>query len=165
MATQTKLIFGIRTSEPVSLTLTADAPLSRKPPDLLIKTSKQEIAIPYSNNAWVTTLDAGDHIAYMPAPGDSWFETPLTFTLSTPATIVSCKGAAKEPLAWTATVGTASDPKDPWPPPLDSNDPAPLANPAWLGSTLTTMKSQVSLDRSAPPHAPPAGTPGSGRPR
>lgn len=165
MATQTKLIFGIRTSEPVSLTLTADGPLSQQPPDLLIKTSEQQIAIPCSNNAWVTTLGAGDHIAYMPAPGDRWFDAPLTFTLSAPATIVSCTGAAKEPLTWTATAGTAGDPKDPWPPPLASSDTAPLANPAWLGSTLTTMKSQVSLDRSAPPHAPPAGTSGSGRSR
>jgi len=165
MTNQIKMLFGIRTSEPVSLSITADGPLPQQPPDLRIKTSEQEIAIPYSDNAWVTTLGAGDHIAYMLAPGDSWFDARLTFSLGAPATIVSCTGAASALLTWTATAGVAGDPKNPWPPPLDGNATAPLARSAWLGSTLTTMSSQVSrdLDRSAPPYAPPAGTGGPGR--
>lgn len=164
MTTATRLIFGIRTSGTVSLSVTANGQLPQQPPDLRIKTSEKDIAVPYSNNTWVTTLDAGDYIAYMPAPGDSWFDAPLTFTLSAAATLVSYTGTPKVLQTWTATSVTISDSKNPWPPPLASNvDTALLANSAWLSSTLTTMMAQVTIERSAPASAPPAGTPGPGR--
>ena len=166
MKIETRLIFGIRTSGDVSLSVTADGPLPPQAPDLRIKTSEQDIAIRCNNSAWVVTLGAGDHIAYMPAQGDSWFSARLTFSLSAPATIISYTGTTRVLRTWTATAGATSDPKDPWPPPLDSNvDIASLADSTWLSSTLTTMKAQVAIERSDPADEPPAGAAEPSRPR
>ncbi len=170
MKTQTRLIFGIRTSGTVSLSVTAEGQLPQQPPDLRIKTSERDIAIPCSNRTWLTTLDAGDHIAHLPAPGDSWFEAQLRFTLSAPATIVGYSGTAEKLLTWTTAAGVANDlandPKNPWPPPLEGNaDAGLLADSEWLRSTLTTMKAQIAIERSAPPPVPPASAAEPGRTR
>jgi hypothetical protein len=152
MKTPTRLLFGVRTSGTIALTVTARGPLLPQPPDLRIRTSGDDIAIRCNNNTWVATLDAGDHVVYMPAPGDRWFDAPLTFTLSAPAIIVAPENrSGGGPLvSWTATTGT-SDPKDPLPPPLTgSPEAALLAESTWLRSTLTTHGAQVSTDRSAP---------------
>lgn len=135
------LICGIRANEAVSLTVTADGKLPEPLPDLKIKSAEREVVIPCSNNTWITKLEAGDYIVYMPAPGGNWFAT-LAFKLSSPATIVRY---SKELQAWTAATGT-SDPKNPWPPPLaGGSDPALLANGTWLSNTLTEMNSQVAI--------------------
>jgi hypothetical protein len=100
---------------------------------------------------WVATLSDGDHVVRMPASGDSWFTDPVTFTLSASATIIILGDTTSSPMAtWTATAGTASDPKNPWPPPLPNKiDVDPGADP--LGGTLITLNSQVSVDRSLSP--------------
>jgi len=160
MKTDPRFIFGIRTNEAVSLSITADGPLPQQPPDLRIKTSEQDITIPCSSNAWCATLDAGDYIAYVLAPDDSRFDVRLTFTLSTPATIVSSTGTGTTKVlrTWTATGGT-NDSKNPWPPPLDGNaDITSLPNSTWLSSTLTAMMAEVSIARSDSADVPPAGT-------
>jgi hypothetical protein len=159
MKIEPKIIFGIRTSGAVTLTITAEGQLPQQLPDLWIKTSEKECTVPCSNKTWVTPLGVGDYIVYMPAPGESWFDGRLTFELSAPAMIVSYinTDTAKKLQAWTVAAGTAvtvgmADSKNPWPPPLASNvDPAPLADPVWLGSTLATMAEQVTITRSAPP--------------
>lgn len=154
-----RLIFGIRTTEAVSLIITAEGLLPQQPPDLRIKTSEQDVPIPCRNNTWTATLAAGDHVAYMPAAGDSWFNAPLTFTLSAQATIVGRENTSGQLLTWNATAGAADDPKNPWPPPLDVHvDAASLTDSTWLHSTLATMNPEVSTARSAPSHAPPAST-------
>jgi len=151
MKIEPKFIFGIRTSGAVTLTITAEGQLPQQPPDLRIQTSEKECTASCSNKTWIATLGVGDHIAYMPAPGESWFDGRLTFELSAPATIVSYN-TAEVLLAWTHTTGTLSDSKNPWPPPLASNvDTALLADSAWLSSTLATMAGQVTITRSAPP--------------
>jgi hypothetical protein len=158
MKIATKLIFGIRTSGSVSLSVTVDGQLPAQPPEVLITTcGQQDAVISCSNNMWVATLAAGDHVVRMPAPGDSWFDGPVTFTLSAPARIVIPGATASSPpLTWTGTVGTA-DTKNPWPPPLAGTlDADSLSDPTWLGTTLTTLGTQVSVDRSDPAHAPPA---------
>lgn len=147
----TRLLFGVRTTGTVSLTITASGQLPPQVPDLCIRASGQDIAIPCSNNTWVATLDAGDHIVHLPAPNDDSLDGPLTFTLTAPATIVTPANPSGAPLvSWTATTGTSSDPKDPLPPPATSSlDIALLADSTWLSSTLTTYDVQASIERSA----------------
>lgn len=152
MKTPTRLLFGVRTTGTISLTLTASGQLPPQVPDLRICTSGKDVAIPCSNGTWIATLDAGDHVVHLPAPSDDSLDGPLTFTLSAPATIVAAPDRSGAPLvSWTTATGTASsDPKNPWPPPVASAlDLALLADSTWLGSALTTQGSQVSIDRSA----------------
>ena len=153
-----RMIFGIRTTGTVSLVVTADGQLPQPPPDLQIKSSEQDITIPCNKNTWAATLGAGDYVAYMPAPGDSWFSAPLAFTLSAPATIVSREDISGPLLTWNATAGAAADdPKNPWPPPLSVNaDTVPSTDVTWLNSTLVTMSPEVSVARSAHSPAPTA---------
>jgi len=145
-----RLIFGIRTSEPLTLSVTTSGPLPQQPPDLRLKTQGQDTAILCSNNTWVAPLEAGDHIVYMPAPGDSWIDAQLEFTLSAPATIVGSDGASGTLKTWTAATG-ASDPKNPGPPP--SSSAVPLPGSTWIGCTIAAMSTQVPDARSAP-HEP-----------
>jgi hypothetical protein len=152
MKTPMRLLFGIRTTGTVSLSITANGPLPSQPPDLRIKTSEQDIGIACSNNTWVASLDAGDHIVYMPASGDCWFEAPLAFTVSAPATLIAPANPSGAPLvSWAGTAGTTSDPKNPWPPPLVGNlDAALLAESTWLCNALMTVDAQISSERSYP---------------
>jgi hypothetical protein len=135
-----RLIFGIRTTGTVSLSITAQGPLPKQPPSLMIKTNTQVTAVCCSNNTWCATVGAGDQIVYLPAAGDSWFDAPLTLTLSAPATIVSLDSNTA-PQAWVATEGTVGvlDVKNPWPPPNLSKLDAPLLDAAWLTTTLVQM--------------------------
>jgi hypothetical protein len=150
MKTPTRLLFGVRTTGTVSLTITASGQLPPQVPDLCIRASGQDIAISCSNNTWGATLDAGDHIVHLPAPNDDSLDVRLTFTLSAPATIVGPANSSGAPLvSWTATTGT-SDPKDPLPPPATGSlDIALLADSTWLRSTLTTYDLQAFIERSA----------------
>jgi hypothetical protein len=144
MPVDTKLIFGLRTSEDVTLTVTGQP--GPQAPDLLITTSGQEkdTEIAYSAGAWIAPLTAGDYVVRMEAPGDLWFESGVSFTLSAVSTIVIYDAAASpKPMGWTATTG-AVDPKDPWPPPLAAE---PLPNPTWLGETLQVLSDNVSISR------------------
>jgi hypothetical protein len=157
MKIDTRLMFGIRTSGSVSLLVTVDGQLPAQPPDLVISTRGQnDVVISCTNNTWAATLGDGEHVVRMPAPGNSWFEDPVTFSLSAPATIVIPGDTASSPLVtWTATAGAASDPKNPWPPPLAGMlDAGLLADPTWFGDTLTTLREQVSTERSALGHMP-----------
>jgi hypothetical protein len=150
MKTPTRLLFGVRTTGTVSLTITASGQLPPQVPDLRICTSGQDVAIPCSNSTWVATLDAGDHVVHLPAPNDNSLDGPLTVTLSTPATIVAAANPSGAPLvSWTATIGTSSDPKNPLPPPAGSLDIALLADSTWLRSTLTAYDTQAAVERSA----------------
>jgi hypothetical protein len=147
----TKLLFGIRTSETISLVITAVGTLPAQPPDLQITTGGQEIAIPCSDGAWTATLGSGDHTVRLPGLDDSSFEGAVAFTLGAPATIVSRESITSTTLV-TFTAGeasTAKDPKNPWPPPLSKGASTPLVEPTWIGTTLTTLGEQVSTDRSA----------------
>ena len=153
MKTPTRLLFGVRTTSSVSLTLTASAPLSAQVPDLCVRTSGQTSAIACCNNSWVATLDAGDHVVHLPAPSDGSLDGPLTLTLSAPAILVGPANASGTPLvSWPATViATSSDPKDPLPPPATGTlDLSLLADSAWLHSTLTSQGAQAYVERSAP---------------
>lgn len=148
MSVDTKLIFGLRTSEDVTLTVTGQP--GAQAPDLLIKTSGQvnDAVIPYGDGAWTATLTAGDHIVRMEAPGDSWFDGEVKFTLSSASTIV-IHGAAgsPKPIGWVATAGAVNDPKNPWPPPLAAK---PLPNQVWLSETLQVLNEDLSVARMSP---------------
>jgi hypothetical protein len=153
-----QLLFGIRASGNVTLTVTATGDLSTQPPDLRIKTAVKDIAIEFSNGTWVASVAAGDSIVYVPDQGDSCVVAPLAFTLSAPVTIIAVASADKSLISWTAKTGAtigATDVKDPWPPP-GSAQTTPLADPAgWIGSTLRTMGAAASTrDFSSP--VPPA---------
>jgi len=154
-----RLLFGIRTSEPLTLSVTASGPLPPQPPDLQLKTQGQDTTIDCNNGTWVAPLEAGDHVVYMPAPGDGWIDARLEFTLSAPATIVSSDGASGTLKTWTAATG-ASDPKNPGPPPISSAVPLP-PDSTWIGRTIVAMSTQVSDARSAP-HQPSTSTPEQG---
>lgn len=151
MKTPTRLLFGVRTTGSVSLTLTASGQLPPQVPALRICTRGQDVAIPCSHSTWVATLDAGDHVVHLPAPSDDSLAGPLTFTLSTPAIIVAAANVSGAPLvSWTATTGTSSDPKNPLPPPaIGSLDAAQLSDATWLLGTLTTAGAQAIVERSA----------------
>lgn len=151
MKTPTRLLFGVRTTGTVSLTITASGELPPQVPDLRICTSGQHVAIPCSNSTWVAILDAGDYVVHLPAPSDDSLDGPLSFTLSTPATIVAAANSSGAPLvSWTATIGTSSDPKNPLPPPATGSlDIAQLSDSTWLVSRLTTASAQAIVERSA----------------
>lgn len=168
MKITTKLLFGIRTSETLSLFVTAAGPLPAQPPDLQITTGGQQIAIPCSDGAWSATLGSGDHAVRLPAADESWFDGAVAFSLSAPATIVSRESVTSTTLVtFTTTTGSAStakDPKNPWPPPLlDKGASAPLVEPTWIGTTLATLAEQVSTDRSADAPGAPAAASAPGR--
>jgi hypothetical protein len=152
MKTPTRLLFGVRTTGTVSLTIAASGQLPPQVPDLRICTSGQDVAVPCSNGTWVAILDAGDHVVHLPASSDNSLDGPLTFTLSAPATIVAAADPSGAPLvSWTTTIGaTSSDPKNPWPPPATGSlDIALLADSTWLISGLTTAGAQAIVERSA----------------
>jgi hypothetical protein len=148
MSVDTKLIFGLRTSEDVTLTVTGQPRVQA--PDLQIKTNGQakDTVIAYSNGAWTTTLTAGDHVVRMAASRDSWFDGQVRFTLSSASMIVVlATGVSPPPMAWFATTGAVDDPKDPWPPPAAAE---PLSNQAWLSETLQALNNEISVTRTFP---------------
>lgn len=151
MKTPTRLLFGVRTAGTVSLTITASGPLPLQVPDLRICTSGQDIAIACSNNAWIATLAAGDHVVHLPAPSDTSMDGPLTVALGAPATIIARANPDSAPLvSWTTTISTSSDPKNPWPlPALGSPAATTLADSTWLVNTLTAQGTKVFVERSA----------------
>lgn len=150
MKTIIRLIFGLRTSEPLTLSVTATGPFPEPPPDLRISTNGQEIAVPCNNNTWVTNLAPGDQVASLTVSDDRWFDVPFAFELSALATIITYDPTRRPPVIWNGKAGNASDPKNPWPPPLAATiDPATLGDLTWLSGTLTTLNAQVVTDRSA----------------
>lgn len=155
MKTPTRLLFGIRTSATVSLVVTANGTLPSQPPDLQISSAAGDLAIPCNGSTWTATLEPGEYAIRMPAPGDRWFEAPLTFTLSAPATIITAAEVSNDALTvCTAATGDARDPKNPWPPPLAGS--VALAESTWLATTLSGWSASISVDRSAPEYTPPA---------
>lgn len=160
MPVDTKLIFGLRTSEDVTLTVTGQP--GPRAPDLQIKTDGQaeDTVIGYGNGGWTAKLAAGDHVVRMTASGDSWFDGEVRFTLSSASTIVIyATRASSQPMAWLATtgvVGAVNDPKNPWPPPVAAE---PLSNQTWLSQTLQALNKELSVARTSPdPHSPPRKT-------
>ncbi|HEU4727529.1 MAG TPA: hypothetical protein VFT22_06565 [Kofleriaceae bacterium] len=150
MKTIIRLIFGLRTSEPLTLSVTATGPFPEPPPDLRVSTNGQEIAVPCNNNAWVANLAPGDQVAYLAVSDVRWFDVPFAFELSALATIVTYDQTRQPPVIWNGKGGNASDPKNPWPPPLAATiDPATIGDLTWLSGTLTTLNAQVVTDRSA----------------
>jgi len=148
MPVDTKLIFGLRTSESITLTVTGQP--GGQAPDLQIKTNGQakDTVIAYGNGAWAAQLAAGDHVVRMTASGDSWFDGEVRFTLSSASTIViHTTGASSQPMAWLATTGAVDDPKNPWPPPVAAE---PLSNQAWLSETLQALNKELSVARTSP---------------
>ena len=152
MKTPTRLLFGVRTTGSVSLTLTPSGQLSSQAPELCVRTSGQTSAIACCNNSWVAILDAGDHIIHLPAPSDRSLDAPLTFTFSAPTTLVApADSSGTRLVSWTAATGASSDPKDPLPPPLTGGiDLSLLPDSTWLHSTLTSQGAQAYVERSAP---------------
>jgi hypothetical protein len=145
----TKLIFGLRTDEEVTLTVTGHP--KDPAPDLLITThgQTQDAVIAYDNGAWTATLPAGDYVVRM-EPGDHWFEGEVKFTLSAASMIViHGDEASPKPMAWRDMVGAVNNPKNPWPPPRISEA---LPDQAWFSETLAYLNSQISLARSSPDH-------------
>lgn len=151
MPVDAKFIFGVRTSETVTLTLTGHP--GAIVPDLLIKTRGKvnDAVIGYDSGAWTATLVAGDYIVWMAVPEGGWFEGDVQFTLSTASTIVSYGDSTWSKLvAWLATSGAVRDPKYPPPPPLAA---VPLTDQAWFSESLQTLKGTLSLVRSLDLHA------------
>jgi hypothetical protein len=143
----TKLIFGLRTDEEVTLTVTGHP--KEPAPDLLITTNGQakDAVIAYDNAAWTATLPAGDHVIRM-EPGERWFDGEVSFTLSaTSMIVIHGDEASPKPMAWHATIGAVNNPKNPWPPPRISEA---LPDQAWFSETLEYRNSQISLARSSP---------------
>lgn len=161
MNTPTRLLFGVRTTGTVSLTIKASGQLPPQVPDLCICTSGPDlatpcsnnvwVATPCSNNAWVATLDAGDHVVHLPASSDTSMDGPLTVEFSAPAIIVTAPDPSGAPLvSGTTTISASSDPKNPWPPPATGSLAATtLADSTWLVNTLTTQSAQAIVERSA----------------
>jgi hypothetical protein len=148
MSDYAKLIFGLRTSEEVTLTVTGQP--GPRAPDLQIKTIGQakDTVIAYGNGAWIATLTAGDHAVWMAASDDSWFDGEVRFTLSSASAIViHATGTSPQPMAWLASTGAVDDPKNPWPPPVAAE---PLSDQAWLSGTLQDLKKGLSLLRMSP---------------
>jgi hypothetical protein len=156
MPIDAKFVFGLRASEIVTLTITGQP--GAQPPDLRIRTYGQanDAVIAYRDGAWTTSVTAGDHVVWMEAPDERWFDGEVRFTLSASSTIVSYGGAASPKLlAWPAVSGAVRDPKYPGPPPLAA---APLPDQTWLGATLLALKQQLSVARSADPRSLPSMT-------
>lgn len=149
MATQMRLLFGIRTNATVSLAVTTNHPLPGPPPDLHIKTGPHDAAVACSDTTWAMTLGAGEHVICLPVANDRWFDLRFAFTLGAPATIVGFQEPTSSTLvSWTATGGLI-DPKNPGPPPLKS-ELSPLGEATWFWTTLTSLRGPISVTRSAP---------------
>lgn len=152
-----QLIFGIRTTGTVTLTVTATGALPAQPPELRIKTAGEETVVTCTGSSWVANVTAGDSIVYIPDQGDRCLSAALAFTLSTPATIITVASPGTSPVSWTASAGAGSNNvKDPWPPPPLSIQVAPLTDPGWIGSTLGTMSRLATPLRDASSEAPTA---------
>jgi hypothetical protein len=148
MSSSIKLLFGLRTSETVTITVTGSP--GPQAPDLRISTqgSPNDAVAPYTSGAWTATVSPGDHVVRMEAPGELWFAGEIQFALSVPATIVGYGNAtAPQPMAWASASGSfADDPKYPVPPPLAA---VALVEQDWLSQTLLAL---VPTDiKSAPP--------------
>jgi hypothetical protein len=149
MSMQIKLLFGLRTSE--SVTLTVNAVPDEPAPDLRILSNGQtdDVIIAYANEGWRVRLVPGDHVVRIETPADSDF-AGVQFTLSPAATIIG--GDVAEPsklVAWTAP-GAVNNPKDPR---LLSCTAVPLVEESWLSQTLRSLASTIpidSADRSMP---------------
>jgi hypothetical protein len=146
-----QLLFGIRASGDLTLTVTATGDLPAQLPDLRIQTAGEDIPFAFSSGSWVASVGAGDSIVCLPDQDDSCLVAPLAFTLSAPATIIVVASADKSLISWTATTGATigtKDVKNPWPPP-SSAQTTPLANPGWIGSTLGTIAARAASMRSS----------------
>jgi hypothetical protein len=115
--------------------------------------STEDRAVSCSNNIWAATLNPGDYIIYMAASGDSWFDGPVSFTLSAPVTVVGLN-STQAPQAWSAANGAVgvnpADAKNPLPPPGGNVASAPPLDAAWLTSVLIEMNADAQAARSAP---------------
>jgi len=148
MSLDIKLIFGLRTSGPVTLIVTGPPGTPR--PDLKIRThgKPSDTVVACLDNKWTAALTAGDHVVWLEAPGSLWFAGDVTFTLSAPSLIVTYDPAGSpKPGAWTDTTGAVRDPKNPWPPPRFAEV---VSDPNWFGDTLGAFSGEISVARSAP---------------
>lgn len=150
----TKLLFGLRTGQKITLTVTGQ-PVSRAPELWILASGQAEhtvIAYDRSRGNWTTTLLPGDYIVQMDAPGDSWFEGEVAFTLSAPATIFGSDAPVPaQPVAWTAAAGAARDPKNPSPPGLAART---VPDARWLSATLQSLYGRLRPRRSPPLNLP-----------
>jgi hypothetical protein len=149
MSAAIKLLFGLRTSEVITVTVTGSP--GPQAPDLQITTRglPNDAVVSYASGAWTATISPGDHVVRMEVPGELWFAGGVHFALSAPATIVGYGDASSpRPTAWVSAAGAIDDPKDPLPPPLAASAVA-LADQDWLNQTLQAL---VPTDlKSAPP--------------
>jgi len=146
----TKLLFGLRTNQQVTLTVVGQ-PGSQAPELWILSRGQQTytvIAYDRDHGHWATALAAGDHIVRMDAPGDSWFAGEVTFTLGTEQTIVVCDDKAMwQPVSWVAANGVVNDPKYPSPPLRAASQ---VTGSDWLPGTLKPLYEQLASRRGAP---------------
>lgn len=157
MKIATRMLFGVRASSSVSLSITVNGKLPAQPPDLVITTRRQaDTMVACNDNTWTVSLGAGDHVVFLPEPEGGSIQDPVVFTFDAPVTIVvPGDTTSASPVTWTAAAGAVSNPKDPWPPPfVDKLDGAALVDATWFNGTLTNLSTQVLLQRSAPDHLP-----------
>jgi hypothetical protein len=159
MVTPTKLIFGVRVSQATKLDV--DGGPHGKPLPLWLTTRDRGEAtdVACEQGTWTVELSQGDHMVRILAPApDDWFDGVLRFTVAPEAAIVFYgpprPRAEYALLAWRATEGTTgglygSDPKDPWPPPLDTVI-APFEDAQWLTETLRDARKDIAITRGSP---------------
>lgn len=151
MMTPARLLFGARTNAEVTLSIAVDgAPLAAPPPLWIYSGGGQPRAIPGTGTGWTAVLPPGDHAVFLPVDVDkhSWFLAPLAFTLSAPVTIViGGELCGQQLVAWSAGVGVAADPKNPWPPPQASPLSYELVEGDWLLQTLQELYAKISPQR------------------
>lgn len=149
MKTSARLLFGVRVSRQVRLSMTVDGG-PQLPQDLQIRSvDAGDRAVAHQNAAWTVVLEAGDHIVLLPAHGEAWFEEPVHLSLDVPATIfIVSDSVAGALISWTTDLSVASDPKNPWPPPAISSCTEVPPGSSWFLETLTALRDEIRVDRS-----------------
>jgi hypothetical protein len=148
MSKDYKLIYGVRTSGTVTLTVNGSP--TANPPALHVRTlGGTEATIPYANTRWSATLQAGDHVIWMTPSNDTWFDGEVVISSNPESQFIGChksEGCAK---TWRATSFVVEDPKDPGSPPTIAATAAAsnLPTSAWITDTMRQLINDASVAR------------------
>lgn len=154
MTVYTKLLFGVRTTAEVTLTVVGN--VGTTAPQLLVQTCGQpgQTAVDCVNGTWAKTLPPGDHVVRIEMTSDQLFGGSVDITLTPPSTILVVPNQNDGSVTAWSGVKASSDPKNPIPPPVQL-DVVSLPNGDWLAATLTQLTKQIVLPARDPVHMPP----------
>jgi hypothetical protein len=149
MKKSARLLFGVRASAEVTLTVVVRGAPPPQPLELQICTSGgADRAVHSSGTTWTTTLAPSEHTVFLPIPNDVRLEDSLSVSISEPVRIVVLAGQAGALASWITDVGISADPKNPWPPPNVSHLGYEPTGSGWMRDKLATFREGIALERT-----------------